>query len=379
MAKNLIYFDNAASTQMFEEVVDLMHKLLRDNYGNPGSMHQVGRSAKVAIEQARRTMAKCINARQGNVYFTSGGTESNNAILFACHFHLGRNNFISSKLEHPSVLQYLYFLKSKMGCGLQFVNHSSDGVLQLDHLAELLQESENSVVSLMHANNETGNLLPLSEVGLLCKKYGALFHSDTIQTAGKMVLDFDVLPVDFASFSAHKFHGPKGIGAIYMRKEIKLNAFVLGGNQERAMRAGTENVQGIAGMAKALELSYSNIETVSANILLIRNFLLEALPREIGGATFAGDVHGDALPSILNVLLPKTMDASVLLPKLDLEGFCLSSGSACASGSNKPSAVLTAMGIEPNLPNLRISIGRFNTMDEAKALVEVLAKIANQV
>jgi len=375
MVKTPIYLDNAASTRVHPDVVTIMGAYMSGEFGNASSTHQMGRRARVTVEQARRSVAKLLNAQAGQVFFTSGGTEANNAILFGCHHYLGCRHFISSKLEHPSVLKMLDFLQTTRECEVRFVQHSPKGVVDLEHLEQLLQTNRGAVVSLMHANNETGNILDLQVAAALCQKHGALFHSDTVQTAGKVSLDMELLQVDFASFSAHKFHGPQGVGAVFIRNRNGMKHFIQGGDQERTLRAGTENVVGIMGMAKALEIAVTDMLGVTTGILEMRNFLLQELPRAIPGVEFVGDALGNALPAILNVVLPVKIPQALLLPKLDLHDICLSSGSACASGSSKPSAVLTAMGMDPEMPNLRVSLSRFNTMDDCRVLISVLRKI----
>ncbi|MBW6498334.1 MAG: cysteine desulfurase [Bacteroidales bacterium] len=378
MKNSLIYFDNAATTRVFPEVAELMYESLLNNYGNPSSIHDVGRHARVEVERARRTVAGLLNVRPGEVFFTSGGTESNNAILWACCKDLGRKHFITSRLEHPSVLQTLLALERYMGCQVGFVKTDKKGLIDLDHLEKLLKATPAAVVSLMHANNEIGNILPVNEVAALCKQYGALFHSDTVQTVGKLEIDMQQLGVDFAVVSGHKFHGPKGVGAMYIRSGSGLEAFLQGGAQERNMRAGTENVYGIVGMARALEMSCEEMTRVRESVKEIKDFLLEKLEEEIPGISFNGDARGDSLHTILNISLPLGVDADLLLPRLDMAGICISTGSACSSGSNKPSHVLTAMGIDQKIPNLRISFSRYNTLDEAKRLVEVLKEICKK-
>jgi len=355
-----------------------MYEALLRNYGNPSSIHEAGRHARVEVERARRTVAGLLNARPGEVFFTSGGTESNNAILWGCCKDLGHKHFISSRLEHPSVLQTLQALERYMGCQVSFVETNRKGLIDLDHLEELLKETPASVISLMHANNEIGNILPVIEVKSLSEKYGALFHSDTVQTVGKMEVDIQQLGFDFAVVSGHKFHGPKGVGAMYVKSGTRLEAFMQGGAQERMMRAGTENVYGILGMAKALELSCSEMSTIRESIKEIKDYLLKKLQEEIPGLSFNGDARGNSLHSILNISLPQGVDADLLLPRLDMAGICISTGSACSSGSNKPSHVLTALGVDQKIPNLRISFSRYNTLDEAKRLVEVLKEICKK-
>ena len=375
MKRTLIYFDNAATTPVFPEVAELMFQQELGNYGNPSSIHEIGRRAKVELEAARRQIARLLHVQPGEIYFTSGGTEANNALLWGCCKSLKRKRFITTKLVHPSVIQTLESLRGFMGCSIEFVLVNEQGAPDLDHLESLLFDGAPAVVSLMHANNEIGNLLPVEKVGELCKKYGALFHSDTVQTIGKMAIDIDRSPFDFAVVSAHKFHGPKGAGAMFVRSGKGIGPFVSGGSQERNMRAGTENLAGIVGMAKALELSYVDMDITEGRIKKIRDFLLEALPAEIPGLRFNGNPMGQAIYTILNVSLPAGMDADMLLPRLDLAGVCVSTGSACSSGSNKPSHVLSALGIDQKTPNLRLSFSRNNTLEEAERLVEVLKEM----
>jgi cysteine desulfurase len=378
MKKPRIFFDSAATTQVFPEVAEAMCQSLLHNYGNPSSIHELGRHARVEVERSRRIVASLLNAQPGEIFFTSGGTEANNAILWGCCKDLGRHHFISSPLEHPSVLQALMALEKYMACRISYVNTDAKGIVDLVHLNHLLAANPNSVVSLMHANNEIGNILPVTQVGVLCKQYGALFHCDTVQTIGKYDINMHDVPVDYAVISAHKFHGPKGVGAMFVRNGKAFLPFTTGGAQERNMRAGTENVSGIIGLAKALEMACEERETIQAKILKIRDFLLYRLPEEIPGMTFNGDVNGSVIHTILNISLPQGIDADLLLPRLDMAGICVSTGSACSSGSNKPSHVLTALGIDQKIPNLRISFSRYNTLDEAKRLLEVLKEICKK-
>lgn len=378
MKHSVIYFDNAATTPVFTEVAELMQQILLENYGNPSSLYEAGRKARVGVERARRGIARLLHAQPGEIYFTSGGTEANNAILWGCCKDLKRKRFITTPLEHPSVLQTLEVLQEHMECAVEFVQIDSKGRLDMNHLEQLLSGGAPAVVTLMHVNNEIGNILPLTEVGALCKKHDALFHSDTVQSIGKLAVDMDQSPLDFAVISGHKFHGPKGVGAMYIRSGKGIGPFVSGGAQERNMRAGTENVAGIAGMAKALEMASANMDVVQEKILMVRNFLLETLPREIEGLRFNGNPFGQAIHTILNVSLPEGIDADMLLPRLDLEGICVSTGSACSSGSNKPSHVLNALGVDQKIPNLRLSFSRYNTLDEAERLIEVLKKLCKK-
>jgi len=378
MCQSVIYLDNAATTPVLPEVADIVYHALKHFYGNPSSIHQVGRHARVEVEKARRIIAGLFNAQPGEVFFTSGGTEANNTILAGCARELGRKHFITSKLEHPSVLNMLEALRRHDSCSVSYVNFDTKGILDLEHLDQLLHQNTGSVVTLMHANNEIGNLLPMKEVGGLCKKHHALFHSDTVQTAGKFALDLQKLQVDFAVVSAHKFHGPKGVGAMFVRAGSGMKPYIFGGAQERNLRAGTENVPGIMGMAKALEMVTSDMESVFRNVSVLRSFLIEKLPKEIPGLHFLGDATGSSLYSILNFALPGRMEPGYLMGLLDLAGICASAGSACASGSNKPSPVLLALGMDPLTPNLRISLSRYNTLEDVQKFVEVLKEICIQ-
>lgn len=377
MNQPVIYFDNAATTKVLAEVAELMYRSQLTDFGNPSSPHGLGRHARAVIEQSRRTIAHLLNVQPGEIFFTSGGTEANNAILWGCTTGLGLRHVITSRLEHPSVLKTINAIQEKFDITCHFVNTDEKGVIDLSHLKLLLEAKPGAVVSLMHANNELGNVLPINEVGLLCRQHQTLFHSDVVQTVGKVVLDLKNIPIDFAALSAHKFYGPKGVGAMYIKAGRGLLPFMQGGAQERSMRPGTENVHGILGMAKALELVHADMDVVNLNITSIRNYLINALSESIPGIIFNGNIFGDTLPTIINVSLPGHLEAGLLLPRLDLEGICVSTGSACSSGSSKPSHVLAALGASPKTPNLRISIGRYNTINEAKRLVEVLTQICS--
>lgn len=371
----MIYFDNAASTPMHEEVITVVADCMHNVYGNPSSVHEPGRRARVVVEQSRRTIARLLNASPAEIFFTSGGTEASNAILWGCHKDLGRRSFITGRLEHPAVLKTLESLKKMMGVEVHFVCHHPNGHVCLDHLEELLSAHPASVVSLMHANNEIGSLLPLKKVAALCSQYGALFHSDTVQTIGKLQLDLSKGLLDFAVASAHKFHGPKGVGFMYVKKGRVLTPFVTGGGQEREMRAGTENVCGIAGMAKALEMAYADMETDQKHIFSLKQACMKLLLESIPGVDFYGDPSGSSLHSILNISLPKGKQTEMLLPALDIRGICVSSGSACSSGSIKQSAVLQALDANPEMSSIRVSFSRYNTLEEVQRFVQHLSDI----
>lgn len=375
MEKRLIYFDNAASTPMSEGVIAAVYESMRAVYGNPSSVHEQGRRARVLVEQARRSIAKLLRVSPGEIIFTSGGTEANNAILRGCCLDLGYRHFITSRLEHPAVLKCLEALQDSGDAEVHYVDLESNGHIKLEHLAELLAQYFGSLVSLMHANNETGNLLPVNAVSALCRKHKALFHSDTVQTIGKFDVDFSALGMDFAAASAHKFHGPKGVGFMFVRSGHFFEPFIKGGGQERNMRAGTENIHGIVGMAKALEEAHESMTEDMKHIKSLKTDCMHLLKQHIPGIGFHGDAEGSSLHTILNIFLPEGIDAEMLLPALDIEGICVSAGSACASGVSKGSHVLAAMGADGNRPSLRVSFSRYNTPDEVTKLVDVLKRV----
>jgi len=376
MGKPLIYFDNAASTPLDERVLEVMQVCQRDFFGNPSSVHEAGRRARVAIEDARRSIARLLHVAPAEVFFTSGGTEANNAILRGCAEDLGYKHFITSPLEHPAVLRPLDAIKAKMGIRVHLVKVDGLGHVDLEHLASLLYKYPASVVSLMHANNETGTLLPMKAVSELCQEKGALFHSDTVQTVGKMKMDLRQPGVDFSVASAHKFHGPKGAGFMAIRSGNFFKPLILGGGQERNMRAGTENLYGIVGMAEAMKLAHENMEEDQQHIMVLKAACIEMLEDKLPGVSFNGDARGSSLHTILNLSLPADIDPDMMLPRLDMEGICVSSGSACASGSTRGSHVLEALGVDLQRPSLRISFSRHNTLEEVRRLVDVLVKVS---
>lgn len=357
-------------------VLDIMQGVAKDVFGNPSSVHEAGRRARVALEDARRHIARCLKVTPAEVFFTSGGTEANNAILWGCVRDLGYKHFITSPLEHPAVLKPLEAIREQHQAQIHMVKVDSLGRVDLDHLADLLQTHQGAVVSLMHANNETGTLLPVKAVSKLSQDHGALFHSDTVQTIAKFEMDLRDPNIDFAVASAHKFHGPKGTGFMVIRPGYFFKPFVLGGGQERNMRAGTEHLSGIVGMAEALKLAHERMEADQLHIMALKKACMEELLGRLPGVSFNGDATGSSLHTILNLTLPAVIDPDMLLPRLDMEGFCVSSGSACASGTTKGSHVLKALGVDLQRPSLRISFSRYNTLDEVKQLVDVLVKVA---
>ena len=373
-----VYFDNAATTQMREEVVDKMAKVMKEVYGNPSSTHSFGRSAKTLIEQARKTVATILHVSASEIIFTSGGTEADNLILNSAVRDLGVKRIITSKIEHHAVLYTLNKLHEVHGVKLEYVKLDDCGRVDLQDLEQLLDTSEEkTLVSLMHVNNEVGNLLDIKKVGEMCRSKNALFHSDTVQSVGHFELNLSEIPVDYTAVSAHKFHGPKGVGFAYIRKNSGLQPLIFGGEQERGFRAGTESVHNIVGLEMALKIAYENLDEEREAITSLKRYFIELLKKEVPGAKFNGecDDFEHSTYTLINVCLPLSPEkALMLLFQLDLNGIACSKGSACQSGSDKGSHVLSAFLSEEDLkkPSLRFSFSHFNTKEEVEYVVQVL-------
>lgn len=374
-----IYLDNAATTPLAEEVIDAMVNVMKVNYGNPSSTHSLGQEAKILIENVRREVADYLHVSPSEIIFTSCGTESNNMIIKSCINHLGVERIITSPMEHKCVAETVLDMKKRKGVEVAYLRPDHKGDFNLNELEELLKASEKkTLVSLIHANNEIGNLLDIKKVAQICKENGALFHSDTVQSMAHMELDFSEIPVDFASCSAHKFHGPKGSGFAFVRKSSGLKGIITGGPQERTLRAGTENVCGIVGLGKALELSLKNMTEYATHIKGIKNYTVERLSAEIEGVKFNGRSAEDdkSLYTVLSVLLP-FKDPMIGL-KLDMKGIAISQGSACSSGASKPSMVMMMILDEEEMQDstpLRVSFSHLTTREEIDALVTALKEI----
>lgn len=375
-----IYLDNAATTPLAEEVIDAMVQVMKVNYGNPSSTHSIGQEAKILIENVRREVADYLHVSPSEIIFTSCGTESNNMIIKSCVNHLGVERIISSPMEHKCVAETVLDMKKRKGVEVVYLRPDHKGDFNLEELQELLKSSEKkTLVSLMHANNEIGNLLDIKKVAQICKENNALFHSDTVQSMAHMELDFSEIPVDFASCSAHKFHGPKGSGFAFVRKSSGLKGIITGGPQERTLRAGTENVCGIVGLGKALELSLKNMAEYSDHIKAIKKYTVEKLSAEIEGIKFNGRSAEEdkSLYTVLSLLLP-FKDPMIGL-KLDMKGIAVSQGSACSSGAAKPSMVMMMILDEEEMQDstpLRVSFSHLTTKEQIDALVEALKEIA---
>ena len=368
-----IYLDNAATTPMDQEVIDSMIPVMQSHFGNPSSIHSWGREVKTSIENARKNVAKFLNVAPAEIFFTSGGTEANNTAIFCSVRDLGVKHAISSKIEHHAVLHTLEELAKEGKIKLSFVNLNEKGQVDLNHLEELLKSSsEKTLVSLMHANNELGNLLPLKEVGQLCEKYNAIFHSDTVQTMAHYAFDLRSINVHFVTCAAHKFHGPKGVGFLYINNKVKINPFIFGGAQERNMRGGTENVYGIVGLSKAMEIAYRDLDAHQKHIEELKSYMTEKLKANIPGIEFNGDTLGNSLYTVLNVAFPPSDNSEMMLFSMDIAGIACSGGSACSSGSNAGSHVLKALYGNADRPSIRFSFSKYNTKDEIDVVVEKL-------
>ncbi|HRG60113.1 MAG TPA: cysteine desulfurase family protein [Bacteroidia bacterium] len=370
-----IYFDNAATTPIDKEVIEVMIPILTEQFGNPSSIHAHGRKTRAIIENARKSVAKLLNCTPAEIFFTSGGTEADNMAIIGSVDDLGIKHVITSSIEHHAVGHTLEHLEKKGKIKLSIVNLLENGDVDLKHLEELLSSNVRSLVSLMHANNEIGNLLPLENVGELCKKYDAIFHSDTVQTMGHYKHDLQNLNVHFITCAAHKFHGPKGVGFLYINHNVKIKPFIYGGSQERNMRGGTENVYGIAGLAKALEIAYNQMDEHQAHIQGVKDYFITKLKESIPGVSFNGNSEGNSLYTVLNVLFPKTDNAEMLLFNLDIAGISASGGSACTSGSNQGSHVLRGIKSDQDRPSIRFSFSKYNTKEEVDYVIEKLAAL----
>lgn len=374
---NRIYFDNAATTALDPAVLEAMMPFLTSSFGNPSSIYSYGRENRLAIETARKTVARILNAHPGEIFFTSGGTESDNMAISAAINDLGCRHIITSPIEHHAVLHTVEHWDKEDKITSSFVRILPDGHVDLADLeAQLAAHRERCFVTLMHANNEIGNLLDIYAAGEICKKYNAIFHSDTVQTVGHYKLDLRSKPVHFATGAGHKFHGPKGVGILYINDNIKINPVILGGGQERNMRAGTENVYGIVGFARALELADASLEQDSAYIQSLKDYMIVELEKQIPGVGFNGDYRGRSLYTVLNVSFPKTEKSEMLLFSLDMQGICVSGGSACSSGADAGSHVIRALNNDPDRVAVRFSFSRFNTKEE---IDQVIAKLAGLI
>ena len=374
-----VYLDNAATTKLDENVLKAMMPLMVEDFGNPSSIHSFGRKTRAVIETARKTVAKLLNVTPAEIFFTSGGTEADNMAINQSIATYDLKHVISSEIEHHAVEHTIKMLEKAGKIKASWVKLDDKGNVDLAHLEELLKNNSRSLVSLMHANNELGTLLPLKEVGELCAKYNAIFHSDTVQTMGHYRMDLRDIKVHFVACAAHKFHGPKGVGFLYINHECKISPFIYGGAQERNMRGGTENVYGIVGLAKALEICFDEMEEHQKHIMGLKDYMREQLIKNIPGIEFNGETsHEKSLYTVLNCRFPNHPDAEMLLFNLDILGIAASGGSACSSGSNQGSHVLRGIGIDMERPSVRFSFSKYNTKEEIDFVLKNLIDLFNE-
>jgi cysteine desulfurase len=363
--KMRVYLDNAATTPMDPEVLKEMVKVMESQFGNPSSIHAHGREARSLLERSRKTVANLLHTSPAEIFFTSGGTEADNTAIRCGITDLGLKFAITSKLEHHAVIHTLEAMEKAGLITLNFVNVDSKGNVDYDHLEQLLQNQGRTFVSLMHANNELGTITDIERVGNICEQYDSIFHCDTVQTMGHYPHDLSKLKVHFIACAAHKFHGPKGVGFLYVNHKVKIKPMIYGGAQERNMRGGTENIYGIAGLAKALDICYTEMAEHQQHMQGLKSYMKQQLEDIVPGIGFNGETAEEkSLYTVLNVSFPEMDMGDMLLFNLDIAGISASGGSACSSGSNIGSHVLTAIGANPGRPSVRFSFSKYTTKDE---------------
>jgi cysteine desulfurase len=368
-----VYLDNAATTPIHPEVVDTMTQVMRSSFGNPSSIHMEGRTARATIETARKKVAELIGASVGEIFFTSGGTESNNMILRRSVQDMGVQRIISSRIEHHCILHTLEYLEESQHVEVVLLDTDAKGRPDLQQLSELLKDQgKKTLVTLMHSNNEIGTMINLDQVSAICEMHNVYFHSDTVQTLGYFPIDVSKTKIHFLTGSAHKFHGPKGAGFLYIKNECHLKPFIHGGSQERNMRAGTENIYGIAGLAAALELSCKDMAEKEKHIRGIRQHMINELRNHFDGIQFNGDYDGRYHYKVLSVSFPASPKSELMLLNLDIKGIAASGGSACSSGAEAGSHVLQAIGADPARKSIRFSFSAFNTLEEIDYVIQQL-------
>ncbi len=370
-----VYFDNAATTPLDPIVIEAMTKVMQENFGNPSSIHREGRTSRSIIEKARKTVANCINASIGEIFFTSGGTESSNMALKCAVRDLGVQRIITSRMEHHCVLHTVENLEKSHKITLDFVDIDSCGRINYAQLEDLLSSSDKkTLVSLMHANNEVGTVMDMEKISQICQENNALFHSDTVQTMGHFPIDVEATKINFLTGAAHKFHGPKGVGFIYINGETQIKPYIDGGSQERNMRGGTENFYGIVGIAKALEMAVEKMEEKRTHIEGIRQYLKDQLTENFEDIQFNG-CQENYLYTVLSVSFPPSPKADMMMLNLDIAGISASGGSACSSGAEKGSHVLESINAPKDRKTIRFSFSHFNTKEEVNFLIEKLKTI----
>ena len=371
-----VYLDNAATTPMAPEVIEAMTSVMKSDFGNPSSSHFYGRQVKALLETSRRSIAKHLNCSPSEIIFTSGGTEADNMALVSSVNNLGVKRIISTSIEHHAVGHSIESLGKSHSIHFEKVNIDAKGHVDLSHLEELLAQNIPTLVSLMHANNEIATLLPLKKVSEICRKYNAYFHSDTVQTMGHYSFDLQELDLDFIACAAHKFHGPKGTGFLYVNKKNKVESLIHGGAQERGLRGGTENISGIVGLSKAMDLAYEDLAGHHAHIQSLKSYMIDSLLTAFPSIAFHGETDPEkSLYTVLNVCFPKTEKGGMLLFTLDLKGVAVSGGSACSSGANKGSHVLEGIQADMTRPNARFSFSKYTTKEEIDYALEQVKSV----
>lgn len=370
-----VYFDNAATTRLDEDVLKEMMPYLTNKYGNASSIYKLGRESRKAVEDAREKIAEAINAEPEEIYFTAGGSESDNTILrgIAYSYKEKGNHIITSKIEHPAILETCKQLE-KEGFEISYVGVDKNGIINLEELENLIKENT-ILISIMFANNEIGTIQPVEEIGKIAKRHNIIFHTDAVQAVGSVKIDVKQMDIASLSMSAHKFYGPKGIGALYVKKGIRFQKFINGGHQEKNKRAGTENVPAIVGMGKAIELAYEHLDEHTDRIKELRDYYIDEIQKRIPDVIVNGDMN-KRLPGNANISF-ENVDGEAMLLNLDLKGICASAGSACSSGSLEASHVLLAIGVPADVAHssLRVSIGKYNTKEEIDYLIDSLVEI----
>jgi cysteine desulfurase len=368
-----VYLDNAATTPMDPEVLEAMLPYMKENFGNPSSTHAYGRKTKTAIEKSRKIIAGYLNCQPAELYFTSGGTEADNMALKCAVRDLGVKRVITAATEHKAVIESAELLRKQFGIEVEYLQLDEMGRPMASDLEQRLQNEMPTIVSLMHANNEIGTKIDLHEIGNICRKYGALFHSDTVQTMGHYTFDLSDIPIDFITCAGHKFHGPKGVGFLYVRKELRVKSMIQGGGQERQLRGGTENLYGIVGLGRAFELAYADLDNHITHVQSLKDHMKEELVKKFPEIGFNGDTSTEgSLYTVLNVCLPETENNKMFLFSLDLKGIAVSGGSACNSGATGGSHVLTAIGSSTSCTSVRFSFSRFTTKAEVDYTLSVV-------
>jgi len=372
-----VYLDNAATTPIAPEIIEMMSEMMKTNFANPSSVHSFGRESKIIVESARKKIAELLNTSPGSIFFTSGGTEADNMAIKCAIQNHKITHAITLRISHHAVLYPLQDLHKEGIIKLSYVDFDKDGVVSLSHLKELLADNPRTFVSIMHANNEIGTIQDLKKIGEICKEFNAIFHSDTVQTIGHYTFNMQELNVDFMAASAHKFHGPKGVGFSYISENIKIKPLIRGGGQERNMRAGTENIYGIAALAMAMEMAYENLEAEVKYIKGLKEYMIKRLKIEIADVQFYAkctDID-NSLYTVLSCHFPETDISEMLLFNLDILGVACSGGSACASGGNKGSHVLAEIVPDSKRPGIRFSFSRYNTKEDIDFAVEKLKEL----